>query len=78
MVAKIIENDDRRVDVMMKEELELSLPDKKPFFVGLSTLSAFVLIGLIPLGTYVFSFVYDLDPASLFEVSILLTAIGFA
>lgn len=77
VVAKIIEDDDRWVDVMMKEELELHAPDKEPFYVGLSTLAAFVLIGLIPLGTYVVSFLYDLDPASLFELSILLTACWF-
>lgn len=50
---------------------------KEPFFVGLSTLLSFVLIWLIPLGTYVVSFLYDLDPASLFEISVALTAAGF-
>jgi hypothetical protein len=33
VVAKIIEDDDRRVDVMMKEELGLSEPDKTPLLV---------------------------------------------
>jgi hypothetical protein len=44
IVAKIIEDDDRRVDVMMKEELQLSEPDKKPIRVGVSTLVAFVVL----------------------------------
>ncbi len=77
VVAKIIEDDDRRVDVMMKEELGLSEPDKTPLLVWASTLTAFVIIGLIPLLTYVVSYVRDLDPADLFPLSIAFTAIGF-
>lgn len=77
VVAKIIENDTRRVDVMMKEELGLSEPDKSPLLVWASTLAAFVIIGLIPLLTYVVSYVSDIDPASLFPLSIGLTAFWF-
>lgn len=77
VVAKIIEDDDRRVDVMMKEELGLSEPDKTPLLVGASTLTAFVIIGLIPLLTYVFSYITELDPSKLFPLSVLFTAAGF-
>jgi len=77
VVATIIADDDRRVDVMMKEELGLTEPDKNPFLVWASTLVSFVIIGLIPLLTYVVSYVSDMDPASLFPLSIWLTACGF-
>lgn len=77
VVAKIIEDKERWVDVMMKEELELSKPDKQPFLVGLSTLLAFVIIWLIPLLTYVISYLTDKDPETLFPVSIGLTAAWF-
>lgn len=62
---------------MMKEELQMSLPDKKPFAVGLSTLVSFVIIGFIPLLAYVISFWGHLSHESLFPLSIVLTALGF-
>lgn len=77
VVAKIIEDKDRRVDVMMKEELWLSLPDKKPFSIALSTFTAFVIIGFIPLLTYVIASAWHLDASLLFPISITLTALGF-
>jgi len=77
VVATIIADDDRRVDVMMKEELGLSEPDKKPFRIALSTLIAFVVIGFIPLMTYVISAMGGLNAQSLFPLSIGLTALGF-
>lgn len=77
VVAKIIEDDDRRVDVMMKEELGLNEPDKKPLLVWASTLISFVVIWLIPLLTYVVSYISEIDPATLFPLSIGLTALWF-
>ena len=77
VVAKIIEDDKRRVDVMMKEELWLNEPDKTPLLVGWSTLTAFVIIWLIPLLTYVIAYVANLDPVTLFPISIWLTALWF-
>lgn len=77
VVAKIIEDDDRRVDVMMKEELGLSEPDKTPLLVWASTLISFVVIWLIPLLTYVVSYISEIDPATLFPLSIGLTAAWF-
>jgi VIT1/CCC1 family predicted Fe2+/Mn2+ transporter len=77
VVAKIIEDNDRRVDVMMKEELGINEPDKTPLLVGWSTLIAFVVIGLIPLLTYVIAYTADLDPKTLFPIAIWLTALWF-
>lgn len=77
MVAKIIEDDDRWVDVMMKEELGLQLPEKTPFYIGLSTLTSFIIIGFIPLFAYVISAMGHLEDSSLFPLSVVLTASGF-
>lgn len=77
VVAKITEDTDTRVDLMMKEELMLIEPDKTPFLVAASTFIAFIVIGLIPLLTYVISYVSDLDPKTLFPLSIWLTAAWF-
>lgn len=74
-VEVTITDSHRWVDVLMKEKLALSEPDKEPFMVALSTFTAFVLIGLIPLLTYIISYVADLDPASLFPLSVALTAL---
>lgn len=78
VVAKIIDDKDRRVDVMMKEELWLSLPEKKPFAIWLSTLTSFVIIGFIPLLSYVIAFWGSLDESKLFPLAMILTGLGFA
>ena len=78
VVAKITEDKDRRVDVMMKEELWLSMPDKKPFSIGLSTFTAFVVIGFVPLLSYVIAFWGSLDQSRLFPLAMILTGLGFA
>lgn len=77
VVATIISNDDRWVDVMMKEELGLQLPEKTPFYIGLSTLTSFIIIGFIPLFAYVISAMGHLQDSSLFPLSVILTACGF-
>ena len=73
VVEVIIADDDRWVDVMMKEELGLTLPEKSSRHVGLSTLVAFIVVGLIPLLTYVISSLSHLDNALLFPLALALT-----
>lgn len=76
VVAKITEDKDRWVDVMMKEELEMIKESKSSFFMGLATFSAFIVLGLIPLLVYVFDYFKPI-PNSLFLISSLMTALAF-
>jgi len=76
VVAKITENKDRWVDVMMKEELNMIRESKSSFTMGLATFTAFCLMGLIPLVAYVLDIWYDI-PYKLFTISIVLTGIAF-
>lgn len=77
VVQTLIAEKDRRVDVMIKEKLGLNEPDKTPLLVGWSTLTAFVIIWLIPLLTYVIAYTANLDPNTLFPIAIWLTALWF-
>lgn len=77
VVAKITENEDRWVDVMMKHELELNEEKKAPYRIGLSTFISFFFFGLIPLLTYLSDLFFTIN-IHLFEVSALLTACVFA
>ncbi len=53
-VVDVITSDkDRWVDVMMKEELEMTLDSKSPLKVGATTYVSFIIMGLIPLVVYV-------------------------
>ncbi len=56
VVAKITEDKDRWVDEMMTGELEMMLDQKSPFMIGSMTYVSFILVGLIPLATYVVEF----------------------
>jgi len=82
VVAKITEDKDRWVDVMMKEELEMTEETKSPFQMGLVTFISFLLMGFIPLIVYVIDYTRGFE-ADLFLYSSVLTfitfgAIGFA
>lgn len=76
VVAKITEDNDVWVDTMMKEELEMTLDDKSPFNVGLSTFISFIIVGLIPLIVYVWDYFSPVGP-NLFLISCVLTSIAF-
>jgi VIT1/CCC1 family predicted Fe2+/Mn2+ transporter len=83
VVAKITEDKDRWVDVMMKEELELQKETKSPFQTGLVTFISFILLGFIPLIVYVADYSSGGLHIDLFSSSSVLTlctfaAIGFA
>ena len=76
IVTVITADKERWVNVMMKEELGMTLEEKSPIKIGVVTYVSFILIGLIPLTVYVWDY---LSPTgqNLFLLSSLLTAIGF-
>lgn len=77
VVDKITEDRDRWVDVMMKEELEMSEETKSPLAMGGVTFMSFILFGIIPLITYIVDY-FGLWTGNLFLISSILTGITFA
>lgn len=76
VVDTITADKDRWVDTMMKEELEI-LPDQKsPVKIGVVTYISFIMIGLIPLLSYLF-YGGEAEQGRLFLVACLLTSAGF-
>lgn len=61
VVNVIISDNDRWVDVMMKEELEMIDDKKSPLIVGLITFVSFILLAFVPLSVYLADFLWDLD-----------------
>lgn len=76
VVDTITADKDRWVDVMMKEELEMSESTKSPIAMGAVTFLSFQLFGLIPLLVYVWDYLNPLD-LSLFTYSSILTGLTF-
>lgn len=68
IVAKITEDKDRWVDVMMKEELEMAEESKSPIAMGGVTYLSFLLFGFIPL------FIYLLDTINPLTQNLFLTS----
>ncbi len=72
---------DRKVwiDTMMKDELNVcEYEQRNPKKAGLYTFIAFILIGLIPLLSYVLSYFTDIINSHVFIVSIILTVIALS
>ncbi len=78
VVNTIIADKDVWVDTMMKEELEMVKDDKTPISTATVTFIAFVLIGLIPLLSYLSAWLFDLEKTHLFLYSCILTGVGLA
>lgn len=76
VVDTITADKDRWVDVMMKEELEMSKESKSPVAMGGVTFGSFLLWGLVPLLIYVLDYFYPQD-WPLFSIASVLTAIVF-
>jgi len=78
IVKTITADKDRWVDVMMKEELEMSKETKSPWAMGGVTFLSFLLFGFIPLLVYVLDY-FELmsDKSSLFLYSSVLTGMVF-
>jgi vacuolar iron transporter family protein len=76
VVAVIISDKHVWVDTMMKEELEMIKDPKTPLSTAAMTFISFILIGLIPLLSYVSALVFGTDQQNLFLYSCILTAVG--
>jgi len=77
VVEVFTQNPMQWVDIKMKEELEIIEEARSPLAMGGVTYLSFILIGLIPLLVYAFSFMLSFDYKELFFASSLLTAFGF-
>jgi VIT1/CCC1 family predicted Fe2+/Mn2+ transporter len=76
IVDTITEDDDRWVDVMMKDELNMIKEDRSPFMMGLATFVSFFILGSIPLVLYIWDY-FGSFPADKFLWSSILTSISF-
>ena len=77
-VVEVITADrDRWVDVMMKEELEMSEESKSSLGMGFVTFLSFLAVGFIPLTVYVIDYITGTFPYNLFLSASILTSIAF-
>lgn len=76
VVDTITANKDRWVEVMMKEELEMSEESKSPFYIGLATFTSFILVGFIPLIVYLVDYTWIIE-GDRFLYACILTSLGF-
>lgn len=76
VVDVICADNDRWVDVMMKEELGMVKEQKSPFMIGLMTYASFLLVGTIPLLVYVWDYTAGFEGRTFLTASIL-TGIAF-
>ena len=76
VVEVICSDRDRWVDVMMKEELDMIREKRSAVAIGATTLASFVLVGFIPLISYVWDYVAEYQ-GDKFVTAIVLTSIAF-
>ena len=77
VVGTITANKDRWVDVMMKEELEMSEENRSPIKMAATTFASFVVLGFITLFIYILDYFVPLINLNLFLVSSVLTTFVF-
>ncbi len=81
LLEKVVEvltaDRDRWVDLMMKEELGMMKETKSPLAMGAVTFASFILVGLIPLLTYVLEFSGIQLQADPFWLASFLTGLAF-
>lgn len=76
VVNTIIADKDRWVEVMMKDELEMTEERKSPLMMGFVTYLSFILIGLIPLVIYLWDYI-GYFPGNLFVWTSIFTSLAF-
>jgi VIT1/CCC1 family predicted Fe2+/Mn2+ transporter len=76
VVQVIIADDDRWVDVMMKEELGMIESNKSPFKIGAITFISFIVLGFVPLLIYVLDY-FNKQETNLLLWSSMLTLVAF-
>ena len=77
--VKIITSDKKVwVDTMMADELGLIESTKNPLKTALSTFLGFVIIGVIPLLTYILSFFSEFFRQNSFPIAVIMTAVALA
>lgn len=76
VVAVITSDKDVWVDTMMKEELELVKDLRTPVKTASMTFISFLMIGLIPLLSYVYAVFFTVNKDNLFLYSCILTGVG--
>jgi len=77
IVEVITADKNRWVDVMRKEELEMAYPAQSPLQTASVTFGSFVLVGFIPLITYVVHYIGNIQQSLLFPLSCLFTSLAF-
>lgn len=81
MLEKVVEtitaDKDRWVKEMMKDELGLQEPSKSPYATAGATFISFVLVGLIPLLTYLYEYFSHQKVENVFLASSFLTSMAF-
>ena len=76
-VVEVITSDkDVWVDTMMKEELEMTKDMKTPVKTATATFISFILIGLIPLLSYIIAALFETNKDSLFMYSCVATGVA--
>jgi VIT1/CCC1 family predicted Fe2+/Mn2+ transporter len=76
VVAAISGNKEGFVDTIMKEQLEVTRSGRSPISRAIMTFFAFIVIGFVPMATFVADYVRPL-PFDLFQGSFILTGITF-
>ena len=77
VVEQISDNEEVAIDLVLKFEHEEIMPSSHPVWNGVMTYAAFVIVGLVPLLTYLFQDLLGLADAQLFPLSCVFTSIAF-
>jgi len=76
-IVEVITSDKQRwVDTMMQEELQLAPETRSPLKAGAVTYTAFILVGFVPLLSYVAAIFIPSVNAHTFQLSIILTGVA--
>ena len=77
-VVEVITSDNSRwIDTMLVEEFGISLDGPSALLAATTTFVAFVVVGLFPLGAYIYGLVLPTESSWMFAISSVITAIVF-